>query len=84
MPNQRPIHEIRLGSIRAAIWANENQAHEVWFAVTVSRFYKDDTFWKESSSFRRDDLPIVAKVMDMAYSWIWDRQVSTSRAVETP
>ncbi|MHB8953133.1 MAG: hypothetical protein ACYC4U_09200 [Pirellulaceae bacterium] len=84
MPSHRPIHEIRLGSIRAAIWANENQVHDIWFAVTVSRLYCDDTHWKDSSSFRRDDLPIVAKIMDMAYAWIWDRQVSTTRANETP
>ena len=34
MPDRRPIHEIRLGAIRAAVWANQNRTHGVWFGVT--------------------------------------------------
>jgi hypothetical protein len=81
---QKPSHEIRLGRIRAAIWANENgQTNDVWFNVTVSRLYKDGDSWKDSSSFRRDDLPVVSKVADMAYAWIWGRHVApTSDEVE--
>ena len=84
MSNRRPIHEIRLGTIRAAIWANENRPDDVWFAVTLSRLYKDGTGWKDSTTFRRDDLPVVAKVMDIAYAWIWERQTSKSRADDAP
>ena len=84
MPQHKPIHEIRLGTVRAAIWANENRPNDVWFAVTVSRLYKDGNGWKNSSSFRRDDLPVVAKIMDLAYVWIWDRQTAESRADDEP
>ena len=84
MPQHKPIHEIRLGTVRAAIWANEDRLNDVWFAVTVSRLYKDDNGWKNSSSFRRDDLPVVAKIMDLAYAWIWDRQTVESRADDGP
>ena len=72
---QKPIQEIRLGRIRAAIWANQTEGRDVWFNVTVSRLYKDGEQWKDTSSFRRDDLPIVAKVVDMAYAWIWGQDV---------
>ena len=72
---QKPVHEIRLGRIRAAIWANETENRQVWFNVTVSRLYKDGDQWKDTSTYRRDDLPIVAKVMDMAYAWIWGQEV---------
>ena len=84
MPHRRPIHEIRIGTIRAAIWANENRPDEVWFAVTLSRLYKDGADWKDSTTFRRDDLPVVAKVMDMAYAWIWEQQTSESRVNDGP
>jgi hypothetical protein len=73
---QKPVHEIRLGRIRAAIWANEADNRHVWFNVTVSRLYKDGEQWKDTSTYRRDDLPIVAKVVDMAYAWIWGQEVS--------
>ena len=75
---KRPTHEIRLGRIRATIWMNQTQDADVWFNVTVSRLFKDDGKWRDSDSFRRDDLPVVAKAVDMAYEWIWNRQEAFS------
>jgi hypothetical protein len=39
--------------------------------VTISRSYKDGDDWKETTSFGRDDLPLVAKAVDMAHTWIF-------------
>jgi len=64
-----PVHEIRLGRIRAAIWENETQ-NGTRHNVTVSRLYKDGDDWKDSSSFGRDDLLLVAKVLDRCHDWI--------------
>jgi hypothetical protein len=72
---EEPVKRIRLGNIVAAIWANKNEKGDVWHNVTVSRFYKDGDKWKDTSGFRRDDLPILAKVADMAYAWIWGQDV---------
>lgn len=66
----RPIHEIRLGRIKAAIWENATQ-NGTRHNVTVSRLYKDGDEWKDSTSFGRDDLPLVSKVVDQAHSWIF-------------
>ena len=71
-PKQRPAHEIRLGRIKAAIWANEGD-NGTWFNVTLSRSYKDRDEWKSSSSFGRDELLTLAKVADLANTWIHDR-----------
>jgi hypothetical protein len=68
----RPVHEVRLGRIKAAIWENETQ-NRTRHNVTVSRLYKDGNDWKDSTSFGRDDLPLVAKVVDQAHSWIFDQ-----------
>lgn len=73
MPNKakpRPVHEIRMGRIKAAIWENDTQ-NGVRHNVTVSRLYKDGDQWKDSSSFGRDDLPLVIKVLDLAHDWIF-------------
>lgn len=75
----RPVHELRMGRIRAAIWANETQ-NGTRHNVTVSRIYKDGNDWKDSSSFGRDDLPLVAKVMDQAHSWIFANGISSNSA----
>ena len=67
-----PVHQIRLGRIRAAIWENETQNGK-WYNVTVTRIFKDGEEWRDSSSFGRDDLPLVAKVVDRCHSWIFEQ-----------
>lgn len=66
----KPVHEIRLGRIKAAIWSNDTD-EGVRFNVTMTRIYKQGKDWKSSDSFGRDDLPLVAKVADMAHTWIY-------------
>lgn len=75
----RPIHEIRLGRVKAAIWENETQ-NGMRHNVTVSRIYKDGETWKDSGSFGRDDLPLVAKVVDQAHSWIFSQGTDSAAA----
>lgn len=69
---QKPIHEIRLGSVKAAIWQNETTAG-TRHNVTVSRLYKDGDQWKQTESFGRDDLPLLAKVIDRAHDFIFEQ-----------
>jgi hypothetical protein len=78
--NAKPVHEIRLGRIRAAIWSNQTENHDIWFNIILSRLYKDGDHWKDTSTFSRDDLPIVAKVADMSYAWIWEQDTSTANS----
>lgn len=66
---QKPIHEIRLGAIKAAIWENET-ANGIRHSVTFSRIYKDGDQWKRADNFRRDELLVVAKIADQAHTWI--------------
>lgn len=66
-----------MGRIRAAIWENETTSG-TRFNVTVSRLYKDGDNWKDSTSFGRDDLPVVAKVVDRCHSWIFAENGGTT------
>jgi hypothetical protein len=68
----KPINEIRLGAIKASVWENETETG-IRYNVTVSRLYKDGDAWKRSESFGRDDLPLVAKVADLAHTWIFEQ-----------
>lgn len=69
---QKPIHEVRLGFIKAAVWKNETESG-VRYNVTFCRIYKKDSDddWKSTDSFGRDDLLLVGKVADQAHSWIF-------------
>ena len=65
----RPINEVRYGSIKAVIWRNPT-ANGPMYNVTVARLYKDGDDWKESHSFGQDDLLVLAKALHDAYSII--------------
>lgn len=75
----KPVHEVRLGKVKAAIWANETE-QGVRHNVTVSRIYRDGEQWRTTESFGRDDLLLLAKVLDRAHTWILDQ----ARAEEIP
>lgn len=72
MSNQQPVHEIRLGAVKSVIWANETSAG-TRYSLNIARLYKDGEEWKQTTSFGRDDLPLVAKVADQAHSWIFEQ-----------
>jgi hypothetical protein len=72
VPKDKPVHEVRLGSIKAAIWKNDTQSG-VRYNVTFARLYKDGDEWKSTDSFGRDDLLVLAKVADNAHSWIFEQ-----------
>ena len=75
---KRPVHEIRTGRVRAAIWENDTQ-NGTRHNVTFSRLYRDGEQWKDSSSFGRDDLPLLAKVADQVHTWIYQQSQSQSQ-----
>ena len=80
----RPVHEVRLGKVKAAIWRNETEVG-ARYSVTITRIYKTESGWESSSSFGRDELPLVGKVADMAHSWIYqqnDKSEAQSEATE--
>ncbi len=72
----RPVHEIRLGRIRAAIWENEGERGTM-HRVSVSKSYRVGEEWKETNSFFRDDLPFVAKAIDLCHTWIYETEAAT-------
>ncbi len=72
MTKQQPVHEIRLGRVKGTIWANETD-NGIRHNVSITRLFKDGDEWKQTTSFGRDDLPLVAKVVDMAHLWIYEQ-----------
>jgi hypothetical protein len=79
-PKRRPVHEIRIASVRAAIWMNQTSKGPV-YNVTFTRLYLDrDDHWQSSDSFGRDELPILARVIDLAHDWIYYSQQGQEEA----
>jgi hypothetical protein len=77
-PKQKPVQSFRLGSVKAAVWANKTDEGKTFFNVTFARGYKDEKGeWHDSDSFGRDDLPLLAKVADQAHTWIFAEQAKS-------
>lgn len=74
---QKPVHIVRLGRVKAAIWANPSDKLGTRHTVTVCRIYKVGDEWRESSSFSRDELPLVGKVISQAHTWIFEHGKDT-------
>ena len=74
----KPARELRLGAIKAALWANRTE-QGVRHNVTFRRLYKDADQWRSSDSFGRDDLLLLAKLADQAHSWICGQEQSPSQ-----
>lgn len=68
--SKQPVHEVRLGLIKACIWLNQSRSWDR-YKVTFMRLFRDGDVWRESSQYGRDDLLLLAKVSDLAHTWIY-------------
>lgn len=74
-----PVHEVRFGLIKAAVWLTSTKAGDR-YSVTFTRLFRNGDRWSESSSYGRDDLPLVAKAADQAHTWIFEQAQPRSEA----
>jgi hypothetical protein len=64
----QPVEEVRIGSIKAAIWRNQTE-NGLRFNVTLQRLYRtEDGKWQSTTSFGRDDLLVLMKVADATHT----------------
>ena len=66
---QRPIHEVKAGMAKAAIWRNDTQSGPR-YSVTFQRLYKDGDDWKTTASFNARDLGDLVECSVLAGRWI--------------
>ena len=72
MNARKPVHEIRLGAVRAAVW-------ECWpreeskYRISISRAPRPGEQPRRPDEFEADDLPLVAEVVDLAHLWICEQ-----------
>ena len=69
----KPAHTLRDGAIEVAIWKNEGSKGP-FFTVTHRRSYKQGDEWKESDQYAKDDLLPLAKLLDLAHTWMLTQQ----------
>jgi hypothetical protein len=68
----QPVEEVRIGSIKAAIWRNEGESGPR-FNITFQRLYRtEDGKWQSTTSFGRDDLLVLMKVADATHTRVME------------
>ena len=72
--NGKPVAEIRVGRIIAAIWQNTPTDDGVFYSVHITRLFRRGLNWDRTPAFGRDDLLTVAKVADLANTRIYELQ----------
>ena len=77
--SNRPVHEERLGRIKACVWENPTE-NGTMYNVTFARVYRDEEGWKETQSFGRDDCLVLARLAEITSVWIYRQQASQSAA----
>ena len=82
---ERPVQVLRIRNLRANICANRLPSGDLAYNVTFDRLYRepDQTDgqgevtkrgeWKQSQSFGKDDLLLLAKLADRAHSEVYAR-----------
>jgi len=55
-----------------SVHLGQPQPATLWYSVSISRVYREGDAWKDTTSFGRDDLPLVSKAAEIAYAWIWN------------
>ena len=65
----KPAHKVRSGAIEVAVWSKTGEKG-AFYTVSMSRSYKQGDEWKQSESFGQDDILVLAKLLDLAHTWI--------------
>ena len=72
----KPIHTIRRGSIEGAIWENQTESGATTYGVTIDRTYEKDGTLKSTGRFSKGHLLQVARVAELAESWVYEKEKS--------
>jgi hypothetical protein len=81
MAKEKPVHEVRIGAIKAAIWKNHTTSG-VRFNVTFARLYKEGNEWKSTDSYGEADLLVKSEVCRQAFLWIHDQRSDSGEAAD--
>jgi hypothetical protein len=75
-----PAHKIRNGVLQVVIWRNSGEKG-TYYSVTPMRSYKaGDETWKEVNSYGQDDVLTMAKLFDLADTWIMHAKQADAKA----
>ena len=82
MSTPTPIDEVRIGSVKAAIWRNQvGDDGAIRYNVTFGRLYRsdEDGQWKTTRSFDLNDLLVLSKLADQVHTRVYELREQLAR-----
>jgi hypothetical protein len=67
--SNRPEQNLRYGGLEAAIWRNQGEAGD-FLNTTFTRHFRQGEDWRQTDSFREQDLPTLSKIAADAHTAI--------------
>ena len=64
-----PLHEVRFGDVRAAVWTNPSTMG-TFYHVTFQSLSNKNRHTKAANGFRPLDLPVLAYTANEAFKWL--------------
>jgi hypothetical protein len=75
----RPEHNLRYGTVEAAIWRNQGEGGD-FLNTTFTRHFRQGEDWKQTESFREQDLPTLSKLAADAHTAIQKMKAGNGHA----
>jgi hypothetical protein len=67
----KPVKQFRAGSLAVAIFQREHEGKTYYSAVPSRAYTTDDgNTWSYADSYDRDQLPVIAALLQEAFAWI--------------
>ena len=73
MKNNKPIHEVKIGAIKAEIWEADG-VKGPFFSVVVCRLYKVGNKWEEAKSISGRDISKLREVLRQVNLWLLEHE----------
>jgi hypothetical protein len=72
----KPVAVFRARGVSASVFENRSEQGAPFHKVTLQRTYKDGAQFKTTSTFSRDELPIVAHVAHQAWEFVLEQEAA--------
>ncbi len=76
--NNKPVKKFQLRGISASLFENTSEKGVPFFKVSITRTFKDGDQFKTTSTFSRDDLPIVEALSRQAWLEILKQEAAAT------
>jgi hypothetical protein len=77
-----PVQVFRLRGVKVAVFENKPRdgGAQPWFKLTAQKIYREGNAFKTTTSFGRDDVPVLQHLLHEAWVWVLRTEADRARA----